>query len=172
MTRGRPLHPLSESQFPQGTVMTSDLNFDVTWAESSMMWPLLLICNFSLDLDIERTSINVNSSMKGLIQSSSFPPPYSPSGSTGQSLPFNPSLALKPCCPVSPSQMVAQVGQRMACYLFLPHQSAPTCHLCPGLWETRRRLCADTGQTSQRRNMRSEWSVSASRADGDMPLMR
>ena len=64
------------------------------------------------------------------------------------------------------------MGQRMACYFFLPDPSAPTYHLWPVLWETRGRLCTDTGQTSQRKNMRSEWSVSVSRAVGDKPLIR
>ena len=64
------------------------------------------------------------------------------------------------------------MGQRMACYFFLPDPSDPTYHLCPVLWETRGRLCTDTGQTSQRKNMRNEWSVSASRAVGDKPLIR
>ena len=68
--------------------------------------------------------------------------------------------------------MVDPMGQRMACYSFLPDQSAPTYHLSPVLWETRGRLCTDTGQTRERRNMRSEWSVSASRVDEDMPLVR
>ena len=94
-------------------------------------------------------------------------PPYL-TENTGQRLPFNPSLP----CPVSSSQTVAQIDQRKSCYLFLSDQSAPNYHLWPVLWERRGRLCTDTGQTSQRRNMRSEWSVSASRADEDMPLMR
>ena len=107
-----------------------------------------------------------------LFQPCSLPLPYSPTGNTGQSLLFNPSLALQPCCHDSPSHVVDPAGHRIAYCRFLPDQSAPTYHLCPVLWETRGRLCTDTGQTSQRRNMRSEWSVSASRADEDMPLMR
>ena len=63
--------------------------------------------------------------------------------------------------------------QRMACFVFLIDQSAPNYQLCPVLWETRERLCADTGQTRKRRNMRSAWScVSAGRQGKDMPLIR
>ena len=70
-------------------------------------------------------SINVNSSNERFYFTFFSHPPHFHLGALVKASPLSPSLAPQPCCPVSPSQMVDQMGQRMACRLFLTEQSTP-----------------------------------------------